>query len=346
MNRTSHFSSLLLVVALLPIFFLTLYACERGNPDLSQLEYEIDGQNRIHGFLGGTHDYNVFDASPTAIVTTTTVDPGATVLYQWVVNGTMGDAVGVEPGGGTAELTVPAGRSTLRVTVRAQLGAVGQYEVDINPACSSAAECDDGDACTVGLCDTLTSDGGFNSARNFSTCDFSAIGDGLCQDGLCEGGFCGTDPIDCSGSHDCVTDGVCDVACDPAGTCDRCLGQNEAVPVGTACAVGFLGTTGNVCAANTRCLECLNSQNRGRCVNGPNDGLVCDPNANPSECPLGACLTNPANVYDNPQCDSSPDECLEPSYCAGAECQPRPLVADGTPCTGGTCQSGVCEISP
>ena len=350
MNRTSHFSSLLLVVALSPIFFQTPVTCDRGNADLSQLEYETDGQNRIHGFAAGTHDYNVFDTSPTAIVTTATVAPGSTVLYQWVVNGTTGDAVGVGAGGGTAELTVPAGRSTLRITVRAPEGARVTYEVDINPACSSAAECEDGNACTVGVCDA--SDCGFSSVPNFSPCDFSAAGDGLCQDGLCEGSFCGSAPIDCSApAGSCVSGGTCVVACDPADIqnppCtgpagnERCDGFGASLPAGDDCTEGG----GNVCNGSGACVTCLLSENFSRClVAGGVLGNVCTTN---TDCPVtgsggGICLP----VNDN--CDSTSVDCQVPSRChGGSACTGRTQAPLGAPCSNGECDSaGECQPTP
>ncbi len=82
-------------------------------------------------------------------------------------------------------------------------------------------------------------------------------------------------------------------------------------------------------------------------MNGANDGVVCDPAAVPSECPDGACLTNASNVYDNPNCDSTPNECLlAPSFCDSKACQPRPQAPDGTACTDGVCQGGLCQLDP
>lgn len=345
MNRMSHFSSLLLVVALSPVFLETAFSCERGDANLADLQYDTGGQNQIYGFASADYDYNVYDGSLAAVVTTVASDSGSTILYQWIVNGAAGDATGGGTGGGTTELTVPAGRSTLRVTVRSPEGAVKTYLVEVNPACASTADCADGNGCNDGLCDFVTSDCSFTNTLNFSTCNFIATDDGLCQEGVCEGGFCGTDPIDCTGSNDCATDGACVVSCDPTDSCDRCPGQDEKLASGTPCATGFQTTTGNVCAPNGTCVECIDSQNRGHCVNGANAGQVCDPNASPSECPNGACLTNPANVFDNPNCDSTANECLlEPSFCDLRACQPRPQAPNGTACTGGECIDGVCEF--
>jgi hypothetical protein len=122
------------------------------------------------------------------------------------------------------------------------------------------------------------------------------------------GDFCIGQPIDCSGSHDCATDGVCDDLCDPLlaalGICDRCPGQDLPVPEGTPCSIGAGGTTGDVCAANGDCVECV----------------------------------------DDSSCDSTPVDCLDPSVCSGNTCQPRATSADGTPCSNGECVGGVCTF--
>ncbi|TFH28531.1 MAG: calcium-binding protein [Myxococcales bacterium] len=68
--------------------------------------------------------------------------------------------------------------------------------------------------------------------------------------GTCD--FCISDPVDCSASSECLTDGVCDNGCDPVdagnGLCDRCAGKDNPVADGTPC-------TGGVCSSGT-CALC------------------------------------------------------------------------------------------
>lgn len=352
MSRTRHFSSLFLVVALSPIFFQTTFSCERGNASLAVLEYHADEQDRIHGFSADTLEYDVFDNSPSVTVTTDTLDPASTVLYQWVVDGALGDTTGVGAGGGSAEMTLPAGEVSLRVTVRAPEGAFRLYMVHVDPPCASIADCDDGNECTDGLCDFVTSQCSFGNVTNFSTCDFSASGDGFCQDGLCEGSFCGSAPIDCSApAGSCVSGGTCVVACDPADIqnppCtgpagnERCDGFGASLPAGDDCTEGG----GNVCNGSGACVTCLLSENFSRClVAGGVLGNVCTTN---TDCPVtgsggGICLP----VNDN--CDSTSVDCQVPSRChGGSACTGRTQAPLGAPCSNGECDSaGECQPTP
>ena len=61
------------------------------------------------------------------------------------------------------------------------------------------------------------------------------------------------------------------------------------------------------------------------------DGRVCDG--------AGTCVT----CNDDTQCPSSLDDCAKPA-CVQHECSGAPVI-DGTPCAGGTCQDGRCELN-
>ena len=65
--------------------------------------------------------------------------------------------------------------------------------------------------------------------------------------GACD--FCVADPVDCSASAECLTDGVCDNACDPVaagnGLCDRCPAKDNPAADGTPCTGGVCN--GGVC---------------------------------------------------------------------------------------------------
>lgn len=113
--------------------------------------------------------------------------------------------------------------------------------------------------------------------------------------------YCESNPVDCSAPSDCTADGVCDPLCDPLGTCERCPGQGDVLAAGSACA-----STGNVCDGAGACVECLDADNAGTPITNPN-------------------------------CDSAPVDCLEPSVCSGNVCQPRGASPAGTPCFNGEC---------
>lgn len=129
---------------------------------------------------------------------------------------------------------------------------------------------------------------------------------------ICPGvNYCDSDPIDCSTPSDCTADGLCDAFCDPADVCDRCPGQGDPLAEGTACASGG----GTVCDGAGACVQCVDSQNSG-------------------------------TPTTNPNCDSAPIDCLLPSVCSGNACQVRQVAPDGTACSNGECQAGVCTLVP
>jgi hypothetical protein len=111
---------------------------------------------------------------------------------------------------------------------------------------------------------------------------------------ICPGqNFCDSDPIDCSAPNDCAAAGLCDAFCDPADTCDRCPGQGDPLPSGTACS----SSGGNVCNGAGSCVQCIDSS---LCDSTPIDcrqpsqcvGNVCQPRAfSPAgtPCSIGQC---------------------------------------------------------
>ena len=62
--------------------------------------------------------------------------------------------------------------------------------------------------------------------------------------------WCATTPIDCSGSTECLTDGVCDPVCEPGTGCDRCPGQDQLIADGTSCGGGSGTCQSGVCEPN------------------------------------------------------------------------------------------------
>ncbi len=143
-------------------------------------------------------------------------------------------------------------------------------------------------------------------------------------------------PIDCSSSGECLTDGVCNPGCNPvcdptqplydataccaapnptdscgALECANCPGRNFPRAPGTVCTEG----SGSVCDGAGSCVECIDSQNTGF-------------------------------PQSNPNCDSTPVDCLLPSVCSGNACQPRAVAPDGTVCSNGVCSGGTCVFDP
>jgi hypothetical protein len=87
------------------------------------------------------------------------------------------------------------------------VGAIDNWRVRVNPFCSVAAECDDGDGCTNDACDA-------------GACTETDVGcdDGdACTTDTCSGGACAHAALDCDDGVDCTRD-----AC-VAGTCEHPL---------------------------------------------------------------------------------------------------------------------------
>ncbi|MEO7330632.1 MAG: hypothetical protein ABI193_18805, partial [Minicystis sp.] len=167
----------------------------------------------------------------------------------------------------------------------------------------------------------------------------------------CVAGTCtGSSLVACAALDQCHDTGACDPA---TGLC-----ANPSKPDGALCNDGTACTTIDTCAGGT-------------CVSGPltlcapldqcHDGGICDPAtgacSNPAKtdgvacndgdactqsdsCTAGTCTGSNAVVC------AAKDECHEVGACAAATgvCS-DPAKADGTPCSNGTCQGGVCKDS-
>ena len=157
-----------------------------------------------------------------------------------------------------------------------------------------------------------------------------------CFDEACSGGVPSTTP---SAVGTPCGDGS--LLCDGSGACTGCTDPSQC-NAGSFCIDGV-------------CVECLTAD-------------AC-PDADPTDCllpscsPAGACDTAPGVL--NQPCTSgggtvcngtgdcvecnSPDQCLDPGECKLASCTSEfcALVEEpqGTPCTNGVCQDGVCKLS-
>ncbi len=192
-------------------------------------------------------------------------------------------------------------------------------------SCDSAADCDDGFACTVDACIN-------DVCRNWEgqrCCDTSAD----CAVFLSEGGplsacsvpICGADRVChivhtpdntfCGGG--CETDTDCQRQCDPdLGTCDSiCLGDDECYD--WPCMTG-------ACSANGKCVYF-----KGSCQTCEADGDCVD--ADP--CTLDTCDTGACVHTADPAC--APVACSADTYCDS-----------GDPCVLGVCTGGNCIWLP
>ena len=211
------------------------------------------------------------------------------------------------------------------------------------------AVCDDGETCTADSCDPADGSCTFDPVVfEGNSCE---DGDACTQTDTCQSGICvGSDPVVCDDGEACTTK-----SCNPAdGSCTF-----DPIPLeGTDC------EDGNACTQADRCQS-------GICVSG--DPVVCDDgeactvdDCNPAD---GSCIFDPApfegdSCEDGDACTQTdrcqsgvcvggePVVCDEPAECRGpGTCDPMggecdyPVLMNGSSCSFGTCQDGVCEES-
>lgn len=233
-------------------------------------------------------------------------------------------------------------------------------------ACTTAAQCDDGNACTIDTCETAfcrhtPNTGATCDDGNVCTLSTTCNSQGFCTNGT---------------SAPCDDGNPCTV-----GTCDPSTGCSFAPVVnGTSCDDGQYCTAGDVCTGgvcggsprncsdgiacttdtcNESTDECVHAGNNASCSNGQYcDGVeVCNPAVGcvagpPVVCSDGlACTLDTCNETLD-RCDHAPDDgvCNDMQYCNGVEtcstvfgCQAGTPVncSDGIPCTADTCDEVV-----
>lgn len=241
--------------------------------------------------------------------------------------------------------------------------------------------CDDGEFCTVNdecvtLCDGCLVDGqcipdGQEASGNpCMVCDVSVANESY---SAATGKTCGEGPVTCSAQDTCNAQGVCQAnhtpsgtacgnasssACDAADTCDGAGAcQANQSSNGTPCDDGqycttssecqggsCVGTQNRSCATNQTCNEQTDACACTGCVIGAN--CVASGAVNPSNaCQVCAPSVSTSSYSPNTgaNCGSSPSACSGQDTCSAAGvCQANDST-NGSACTGGECQSGVCE---
>ncbi len=191
-------------------------------------------------------------------------------------------------------------------------------------ACAVNSDCDDGNECTVDVCNDIL------------VCEYSPVTDGTsCDDGsfcttgeTCTGGSCGGGGVtDCS-----ALDDTCNV-----GTCSESTDSCVKTPAneGGSCNDGQFCSVGDTCSAGT-------------CTGAPRDCSVAG----------GPCLTTSCNEASDscigtPIANGTPCDigfCTEGETCTGGVCGGgSPIVcSDGDACTTDSCNelSDTCEADP
>lgn len=226
--------------------------------------------------------------------------------------------------------------------------------------CSSAADCDDANACTTDACAS-------NACIYTPVADGAACADALfcngaetCRAGVCRGQMPCIDAAHCNEAADSCFQCLTNTECDDGKVCttDVCQPNNTCAYVNN----NLVCNDGNACTSNDRC-------SAGTCQGGPpvncndsnlcttdscntttgcthihntvtcNDGSACTVG---DRCLLGTCRGGPLPVCeDNNPCtqnDCNPNTgCVFPATPPGGSCE------DGNACTSGdTCTAGVC----
>ena len=243
--------------------------------------------------------------------------------------------------------------------------------------CQSDAQCDDGNQCTVDVCN----DGACsnpNQQADFacdqgggSVCD----GNGNCvecnSDAQCAMGEVCTEnacvpeaecmmDLDCADENQCTVDVCFDSACsnpnaEPGATCDQgggsvCDGQGNCVACNTDadCAMGEV-CTNNECVLEAECMMDSDCDDGNDCTA---DSCTAGQCLNPNQPADTDCTSGGGSVCDG---NGACVECNSATQCpGGGECQVPACesnacalndAADGTACLDntGTCDTGVCE---
>jgi len=241
----------------------------------------------------------------------------------------------------------------------------------LHTGCSTAADCDDGIACTTDSCEIVGNNGTCSHTTNDSACDDgnecttdTCVAASGCSNTPNTGAACGSssDTV-CDNPDTCDANGVCQPNNEPtttvcradAGDCDvaeNCDGAGSCPadgfePAGTQCG----DTTDTVCDNPDTCNA------TGQCANDNNEPTTTVCRADTGDCDVaencdgaGSC---PADGFEPPgtACGSSTDTaCDNPDTCnATGTCQPNnepngTSCADGTVCNGTeVCSNGTCN---
>jgi hypothetical protein len=227
------------------------------------------------------------------------------------------------------------------------------------------------DGCLIG--DQCVPDGQEKPGNPCLVCDVGVAADDYSAQ---VGKLCGQGPATCSGQDTCDAKGVCQPndspmgtacgsssssACDGADTCDgsgAC--SSNVAPNGTNCDDGqyctqtsecqggqCVGTSQRSCAPNQQCDE----QNDACICPGCTIGQSCivQGTVNPSNS-CQVCTPSSSTTAYSPNvgatCGAAVTECSSQDTCdASGVCQANDL-GDGTPCSIGECNGGVCEVVP
>lgn len=217
------------------------------------------------------------------------------------------------------------------------------------PECTTAADCDDSDACTTDTCTgSICNHADVTCNANESCVDGNCVPqctvDGDCADDgnacttvACVNGGCVTTTETCDDNVACTTD-TCDPATGDCSNADNCTSGTCDLTTGTC--VGC--ETDNDCNDDNDCTDDV--CNSGTCENTNNttacdDGNACTTN---DTCAAGSCAGTAVTCPAGQQCNSSTGNCQAITCTSNADCN------DNASCTTDVCNlaTGACEYTP
>lgn len=185
-----------------------------------------------------------------------------------------------------------------------------QSDCTLDFCASDPIDCSNASECVVdGICDRLCEPGtGCNRCRgggvNQPDGSVCAGGGGTCEVGVCVADYCAIDPVDCSATAECLANGTCNASCEPGTGCNRCPGQDQPVPDGSACDGGLGVCQSGVCGTNYCVLDPTDCSASAECLTDGACNPFCQPGAGCNRCP-GRDLPGP----DGTACDSGDGTC-------------------------------------
>jgi len=245
-------------------------------------------------------------------------------------------------------------------------GACSNPEKADGSACDDADACTEGDSCQAGVCSASSEVQctapdqchGASCNPQSGQCEYPALedgaacddGDGCTQSDSCQSGECtGGDPVQCEASDQCHDVGECDSATgacsDPAKADGAACDDADACTQTDSCQAGeCTGSDPVTCEASDQCHDAgVCDSATGACSNpAKTDGTTCDDGSlctSDDTCQSGVCTGEAVTCQAHDECHLAGTCDEQTGTCT------NPLAPDGSECTDGTCQQGICTPS-